>query len=816
MKKLLLATAAVIVVAGAHCAMAADLPVKEQPPPPPAIYDWTGFYAGFNVGAAWGSYDPQTSTIPDGVINASTPSVNAAGIQSLNPLGFTGGAQAGYNWQLGNLVAGIEADFNYLHLNGTAIGGPVPLVGAGQVVVTSNGDADLLFTLRPRIGWTVNNWLFYATGGLAVTDVNDDFALTSGNAGNCCDFKQVGRNDSFIQAGYAVGGGIETAITDRLSVKAEYLHVNFDRTYASTTSTNHPAQVITQSADLRADIARVGFNYRLGGVDTPVYAYAGSPMANAPIWAWPAINTSDWEFNAGSRTWFSSGTVGAPNPLLLASQALASRLIFNLDAVSGETYARVDHSSGLFVKGYLGAGGIINGNLHDEDFPVGGAYSNTLSSAAGSLGYATIDLGYTFLRSAGAKVGAFVGYNYYTQHANTYSCVQLAGSSTCAPASPGQPNNLYVAEDDHFNSLRVGLSSEAMLTDRLKFTADAAYVPWTDFSGLDDHNYRQNLISEAASTGDGVMLEAVLSYDITANWNVGVGGRYWAWNTRTGTATFDYLGLAPDSAQPARYTTERYGAFVQMGYHWGDTTPAGGTSIPVKAPIVVAGPINWTGLYVGGHLGGGWSDDHWSDPFGSTPGAISAGVATTNVAGFGDAIHATGPLGGGHIGANWQTGQWVLGVQADADAADLRGDNTCFSGLGGINCQHIVNSLGTVTGRVGFAWDRSLIYAKGGGAWTDTTYNLLGNTNGALKLGTGSTSVNAGGWTVGAGLEYALTNHWTTLFEYDHIGIGSVTVPFPTVALINAQTISVKQSLDIFKMGVNYKFDWATLVVASN
>jgi opacity protein-like surface antigen len=113
---------------------------------------------------------------------------------------------------------------------------------------------------------------------------------------------------------------------------------------------------------------------------------------------------------------------------------------------------------------------------------------------------------------------------------------------------------------------------------------------------------------------------------------------------------------------------------------------------------------------------------------------------------------------------DWQTGQWVLGVQADADYATIRGDNTCFSGLGGINCEHQVNALATLTGRAGFAWGRSLFYVKGGGAFASTAYNLNGNTN-ALSLGTGSTTVGASGWTAGIGLEYAITDYWTTSFE---------------------------------------------------
>ena len=203
--------------------------------------------------------------------------------------------------------------------------------------------------------------------------------------------------------------------------------------------------------------------------------------------------------------------------------------------------------------------------------------------------------------------------------------------------------------------------------------------------------------------------------------------------------------------------------------------------------------------------------ERWPD--GPIVGSTVGPGGSINVAGFGDTTHATGPLGGGQIGADWQTGRLVFGVEADADAANMRGENTCFSGLGGINCQHAISALGAITGRVGFAWDRSLAYAKGGGAWTDTSYNLLGNT-GALTLGTGGTTLDRWGWTAGGGIEYALTNHWTALAEYDHVGVPSATVPFPSVAVINAHTISVKQSVNLFKLGVNYKLDWGAIVAA--
>jgi hypothetical protein len=255
-----------------------------------------------------------------------------------------------------------------------------------------------------------------------------------------------------------------------------------------------------------------------------------------------------------------------------------------------------------------------------------------VASASGHLAYATIDVGYDFLRAPGAKVGAFVGYSYYEQGINTHSCAQVAGDTTCAPPFVGE---MGVTEYDHFNSLRVGLASQIMLTNRLRLTSDAAYVPLVSYSGVDNHLCCNFLVPHTSNSGSGVMLEAVLDYDVTHAWSVGIGGRSWAWNMNAGPATFL------------------------------DTLP---------------------------HLGGGASGASWSDPFGST-----AVAGSTNVAGFGDDTHASGPLGGGQIGADWQTGPWVLGVQADASAAHMAGENTCFSGLGGINCQHIITALGTVT-----------------------------------------------------------------------------------------------------------------------
>jgi opacity protein-like surface antigen len=664
---------------------------------------------------------------------------------------------------------------------------------------TAYGNANWLLTLRPRIGFVApNNWLFYASGGLAVTRLQAGFQFSDTLLND-----EAGKVDKLV-AGYAVGGGIEAPLTDRLSIKADYLHVQFANTAGIETGTEQfavlpPVQPFTHSTDLKADIFRAGLNYHLGGPDPASSGNAFPPSGTMVMPIFPG-----WAFEAGARQWFSTGHE-QEGPLFADGSPLTllSRLTYGgLDGVSGEIFARADHVSGIFIKGNLGAGALTSGHLNDEDFPAFNVYSNTLASSSGHIGYATIDAGYNFLTVPGAKVGAFVGYNYYTQGINNYGCAQIAGDlAECGtPSIPILGLTLY----DHFHSLRVGLSTQVMLTDRLRLTADAAYLPWVFYQGLDDHLERQ-LLGPQSALGDGAMLESILDYYVTPAWTVGVGGRLWAWNFRNGSTGFDFLGTPADNGvEPEGHNAERYGVFVQSSYRWGDPQVAvhqAATHDGLVMSAEASGPMDWTGFYVGGHLGGGWSHAQWSDPFSSTvgPGGF------INVAGLGDSTNATGPLGGVQVGANWQTGPWVLGVQTDASAANITGQNTCFSGLGGINCQHTVTALGTLIGRAGYAWDRSLAYVKGGAAWTDTVYNLIGDTS-ALTLGSEGTALVRWGWTAGIGVEYAVTDHWTTFAEYDHIGMPSTNVAFPNVATINTATIDVKQSVDIFKVGVNYKF----------
>ena len=418
MNKYLFGSAAVFLMIGGGTANAGDTaaaapafaaPFSSSPTP----YPWSGFYGGVTVGAAFGQYNAQTSTVGGSYMDAaSAAAVNAAGAQSIGQTGFTTGIEGGYNWQVGDLLLGVEADLQAVHLNGATNSGAIPYPGtpAGKsFTITSYGNTNWLFTARPRVGFVApNHWLFYATGGLALTQLQSDFSFVDSNPTdeNVPTSTESGKLDT-VKVGYTVGGGVEAPLTDRLSLKAEYLYVDFANTPAAVASNDlAPGQAFTHSGDLRADIVRAGLNYRFGGPDAPWMSDTIMPM-EALVWKAPPPLDSDWEVETGLRLWFSSGRDGE-GPLLSPSQSLVSRLIYGgLDALSGETFARADHASGFFVKGYLGAGGIVSGHMNDEDFPgnekTTKAYSNTLANASGNIDYATVDLGYNFLRRAGRQ-----------------------------------------------------------------------------------------------------------------------------------------------------------------------------------------------------------------------------------------------------------------------------------------------------------------------------------------------------------------------------------------------------------------------------
>ena len=223
-------------------AVAADLAYKAVPPSP--ALDWTGFYAGVHAGYATG--DGNGAAVDPAALLALFPGVNNLTSTASPPFtlgvgqsGWLGGVQAGYNWQSGRLVAGVEADISAAGIRGQATGTyalrPVFLVGdfdnyTGTVKVTQ--DADYLGTLRGRLGYGGNGWLLYATGGLAWAHVKASLDSTHVRLTNNLVFAGFpaaldghAATDGF-NIGYAAGAGGEWAFAPQWSFKAEYLYLN--------------------------------------------------------------------------------------------------------------------------------------------------------------------------------------------------------------------------------------------------------------------------------------------------------------------------------------------------------------------------------------------------------------------------------------------------------------------------------------------------------------------------------------------------------------------------------------------------------------
>jgi outer membrane immunogenic protein len=272
MRRILFAIAAI--ASSSSLALAADvaMPVYKAPPILAPVMSWTGFYAGLNGGYTWGHQAIDPTVISEACDNPlGCPQILAllSTGQRIRPNSFTGGFQFGYNQQYGNVLFGLEADIDYLRLNGSFAYGPTrpspqPITAAGAGSLTTNWVA----TIRPRFGWVADRLLVYITGGLAFTDQhNRETSIVVVNG------QTVGPIGSFDLSssgniGAVVGAGVEYAWTNQWSVKAEYLHFDFARLRAATGVIGgiggFDGAVMGSSWHLTADTARVGINYHFG------------------------------------------------------------------------------------------------------------------------------------------------------------------------------------------------------------------------------------------------------------------------------------------------------------------------------------------------------------------------------------------------------------------------------------------------------------------------------------------------------------------------------------------------------------------------
>jgi opacity protein-like surface antigen/outer membrane protease len=561
-KKLLLGSVALVAVSLAGQVHAADIPVKAVPYVAP--WSWNGSYVGIHAGAALG------------FSNVSDPYGTSIYGDKIRTPGFLLGLQVGHNWQApgSNFVWGVEGDLSWLDAEGTntcfATTAPVGILGPGMIT-SSNCRArpDFTGTLTGRIGLatgTAGRTLLYVKGGAAVLHNRLD-ATTNWGFGV---FPITTTSASPTTWGWTIGAGVEQAVSPAWSVKLEYDYLDFGSANLTTpatfttTPTGFFTAVPSTTASVRQDMhqMKIGLNYKIGADPWAQFGSANTPLTSAPRL------TSGWVFETGGRYWYSSGRFQKDLPSgATSSTSLISRLTYDdLTGHSGELFARLDTPINVFLKGFIGGGKISGGKMNDEDWglitgPTATAYSNTLSNLTSTkMNYVTIDAGYDFLRGPGYKVGAFVGYNHVYEQYAANDCNQIAmpTSGICSPMISGVP---VITETDKWNSMRVGMATDTWLTPQLRLVSDIAYLPYVKFTGVDNH-WLRNLVIDESGTGHGVQLEAILSYYVTPQFSLGVGGRYWAMWTRTGSDAFN--GVPINRTDTYRY--ERYGMLLQAAY----------------------------------------------------------------------------------------------------------------------------------------------------------------------------------------------------------------------------------------------------------
>jgi Omptin family len=279
-----------------------------------------------------------------------------------------------------------------------------------------------------------------------------------------------------------------------------------------------------------------------------------------------------------------SSTRTAKNLYDIQGDAMLSRLTYGgISGNSGEGFGRIEHTSGFFLKGYVGAGALSGGKLQDEDFPpVTSPYSSTKSQhGEGYLAYGSVDLGFNVIRQPGLRIGAFAGYHYLSSTVNAYGCVQTASNSgICGDPIPDSVK--VISQSNHWNSLRIGLDAKIALGDRFSLNLDAAWLPYVKLGGSDAHWLRIGTTPGAFTgsipedgQGTGYQLEAAIAYAVNPNVSFAVGGRYWRMDS-SGITHFDGHVVGVNALpQPVEWKVENIGVFVQGSFKFGPY-PTGG------------------------------------------------------------------------------------------------------------------------------------------------------------------------------------------------------------------------------------------------
>ncbi len=366
-----------------------------------------------------------------------------------------------------------------------------------------------------------------------------------------------------------------------------------------------------------------------------------------------------------------------------------------------------------------------------------------------------------------------------------------------------------------------------LATVRGRFGYITGNTLWYVTGGWADGRRELNVASSfAAPTAVGALSSTVDK----SGWTAGAGVETKLWNSNW-SAKLEYLhvdlgtmsstfNLVP--APPlANTTTAKFrDEIVRVGLNYqfaalafGGATPAFAADLPVTArPMPPPPPATWTGVYIGGNVG-----------YGSGTTTVGSNMVVTGPPPFSELVVSSdlstrGAIGGGQIGYNWQLAPtWLIGIEADFDWADQRGQVTAS----GASIPPLVTTveskldwLATVRGRFGYTAGNTLWYVTGGWADGRRELNVASSFNVTSVVGALSSTVDKSGWTAGAGVETKLwSSNWSAKLEYLHVDLGTMSSTFNLVPAPNfilgsplVTTTTAKFRDEIVRVGLNYKF----------
>ena len=392
---------------------------------------------------------------------------------------------------------------------------------------------------------------------------------------------------------------------------------------------------------------------------------------------------------------------------------------------------------------------------------------------------------------SGAVAGGQVGYNY--QIGSWVFGVEAALSAADINSNMPCAQALF--------SCNASVDGLGTLTGRAGFAFDQFLVYAKGGAAGQHVHYNMVLIPLAG------LANVLHGSESRTGWTAGVGVEFALSPELSAVAEYDYLdfgthvaALIDQNGNAAHVTTSQSTHLVKVGLNYKIGEPFGWAASAKAVPIFLPPPPasqNWTGVYVGANVGGGWGQTNWNSSTGVL-GAFSDSV-------FAASGTANGFVVGGQIGANYQIGPWVMGVEADAGWADIDGNARCATSsaiVTSFTCHTRIDSLGTVTGRFGETFGNLLVYGKGGAAWDREEHTAVQGLSSPTTIFSGDAT--RWGWAIGAGLEYAFTPAWSGKVEYDYLSFGNAGVG-TSDGFGHSSTIGISQGLSVVKMGFNYK-----------